>query len=164
MAEKLFLTDEQSRQVERRLVQLHGRSRALYTLLADVTGQLLSAVGMAPNIEPVTLAALAASNMAATAEMARLTGEPDSFTYLFHEGRERNIYITAVGEAFLLVVLFDRSTQIGWVRLLAKEAAEDLLAVVEEIQKPSKPTSPLMGADFGESLASELDQVFGTWD
>ncbi len=164
MAENLFLTDKQSRQVEHRLVQLHGRTRAIYTLLADVAGQLISAVGMVPDIDPVTLAALAASNMAATAEMAKLTGEPDSFTYLFHEGRERNIYITAVGEDFLLVVLFDRSSQIGWVRLLAKEAAKDLLEVTEEIQEASKPTSPLMGADFGESLASKLDQVFETWD
>lgn len=161
MANGLFLTGAQSAKIERHLIHLHSRAQAICTLLADISGQLISAVGTAPATDSVTLAALAASNMAATAEMARLAGEPDSFSYLFHEGQDRNIYITAVGDTFLLVILFDHSSQIGWVRLLAKKTALDLLDVVDEIEE-----SPdmVVDTDFGETLASQLDQAFEAWD
>jgi predicted regulator of Ras-like GTPase activity (Roadblock/LC7/MglB family) len=164
MANGLFLTDAQSTKIERYLIHLHSRAQAICTLLADISGQLISAVGMAPGTAAVTLAALAASNMAATAEMARLVGEPDSFSYLFHEGKERNIYITAMGDTFLLVILFDRSSQIGWVRLLAKKTAMELLDVVDEIREAEEPPDMVVDADFGEALASQLDQAFEAWD
>lgn len=162
MANAHFLTEAQSAKIERLLIHLHSRSQAICTLLADTSGQLISEVGSPPRADSVTLAALAASNMAATAEMARLAGEPDSFSYLFHEGKERNIYITAVGNTFLLVILFNHSSQIGWVRLLAKRTARELLEVVGEIQEGSPAT--VVDADFGEALANQLDQAFEAWD
>lgn len=162
MERGLFLTEAQFTKIENRLIHLHSRARALYTLLVDVSGQLISAVGTVPGIEPVTLAALAASNMAATAEMAKLSGEPGAFSYLFHEGKERNIYITAVGEEFLLVLLFDHSTQIGWVRLLSKVAAKDLLEMVQGVDRAEK--GKMVGDDFGAAVASGLDQIFDAWD
>ncbi|MFQ6001294.1 MAG: roadblock/LC7 domain-containing protein [Anaerolineae bacterium] len=164
MVNGLFLTDAQSAKIERHLIHLHSRAQAICTLLADISGQLISAVGTAPGTDSVPLAALAASNMAATAEMARLAGEPDSFSYLFHEGKERNIYITAVGDAFLLVILFDHSSQIGWVRLLAKEAALKLLEVVDGIQEAEELPGTVVDTDFGETLANQLDQAFEAWD
>jgi len=146
------------------MVHLHSRAQAICTLLADVTGQLISAVGTAPGTDSVTLSVLAASNMAATAEMARLAGEPDPFSYLFHEGKERNIYITAVGDTFLLVILFDHSSQIGWIRLLAKETALELSDVVDEIREAEESPRTVVDTDFGETLANQLDQAFETWD
>lgn len=164
MANSLFLTGAQSAKIERHLIRLHSRARAICTLLADTGGQLISAVGTAPGTDSVTLAALAASNMAATTEMARLVGEPNSFSYLFHEGKEQNIYITAVGDTFLLVILFDHSSQIGWVRLLARKTALELLDVVEEIQEAEESPGTVVDTDFNEALASQLDQAFEAWD
>lgn len=164
MANGFFLTDAQSGKMERHLIHLHSRAQAICTLLVDISGQLISAIGTAPGTDSVTLAALAASNMAATAEMARLAGEPDSFSYLFHEGQKRNIYITAVGDTFLLVILFDHSSQIGWVRLLAKKTAPELLEVVNEIREAEESPGTVVDTDFGEALASQLDQAFEAWD
>lgn len=164
MANGLFLTDAQSAKIEHHLIRLHSRTQAICTLLADISGPLISAMGTPPGTDSVTVAALAASNMAATAEMARLVGEPDSFSYLFHEGKEQNIYITAVGGTFLLVILFGHSSQIGWVRLWAKETALELLDVVEEIREAKESPGTVVDTDFGEALANQVDQAFKAWE
>jgi predicted regulator of Ras-like GTPase activity (Roadblock/LC7/MglB family) len=129
-------------------------------LLADISGQIVSEQGTNEGLDTAGLAALAASNMSATAEMAKQIGETSSFSYLFHEGKERHIYISAVGQTFLLVVIFDETTQIGLVRIFAKLATRELLEVAAELEPWLQKASALVDREFGEALAEGLDKAF----
>jgi predicted regulator of Ras-like GTPase activity (Roadblock/LC7/MglB family) len=158
--EDLILPREPLIRIEACLERLLPRSRALYVLLADITGQLISEKGSKEGFDPVTLAALAASNMAATTEMARQIGEPASFPYLFHEGQRRHTYISAVGRTFLLVIIFDDMTQIGLVRIFAKLAVRELLQVAPELEPWLEKASVAVDRQFGDALAEGLDKAF----
>jgi hypothetical protein len=75
---------------------LHG-SGALSVLLADMSGHLINQKGSNEELDTVSLAALAAANMAATREKARQIGETASFSYLLYRGQRRHMYVSAAG-------------------------------------------------------------------
>ena len=64
--------------------------------------------------------------------MAKLIGE-DSFSVLFHQGEERNIHLSVVGDTALMLTAFDDRTTLGLVRLYASEATRSLLPITERI-------------------------------
>ncbi len=146
--------------IEACLERLLHRSRALCVLLADISGQLISEKGAKEGLNSVALAALAASNMAATAEMAKQIGETGSFSYLFHEGERRHIYISSVGRTLLLIIIFDEMTQIGLVRIFAKLAIGELLQVAPELEFWLERASAVVDRKFGDALAEGLDKAF----
>lgn len=144
--------------IEACLEQLLIRSRALYVLLADASGQLIDDKGKNEGFDTAALAALTASNMAATSEIAKQIGEPEAFSDLFHEGQRRHIYIAAVGQTFVLVIVFDEMTQIGLVRIFAKLAVRELLQVIPELERWLEKAGATVDREFGGALAEGLDK------
>ena len=71
------------------------------------------------------------------------------------------MHSSTVGEEFLLTVVFDSQAKAGLVRLLAQEVAKRLLSIVSEAQEQAADRSlhDLMDAEFGDSLADELDAL-----
>jgi len=158
--ELLSPPDELFVRIEDCLERLLDRSRAICVFLADGSGQLISESGKGTTLDTAPLAAVAASNMAATGELARQMGESAPFSYLFHEGQRRSIYISSVPENFLLVIIFDEMTQIGLVRIFARLAVNELLTVATELEPWMERASSLVDKDFGEALAKGLDEAF----
>jgi len=142
------------------LERLLDRSRAVCVLLADISGQLIVQRGKDARLDTSALAAVTASNMAATEEMARQIGEPAPFSYLFHEGTRRSIYVSAVGETFLLVIIFDEMSQVGLVRIFARLAVSELLGVTAELEPWLEKAASVVDREFGGALADQLDKAF----
>lgn len=142
------------------LERLLDRSRAVCVLLADTSGQLIGETGKGAELDTPALAAVTAGNMAATAEVARQMGEVAPFSYLFHEGQKRSIYISAVGETLLLVIIFDELSQVGLVRIFARLAVNELLDVAAELEPWFEQASSVVDREFGEAVAEELDEAF----
>jgi len=154
------LPTQQLIEVEQHLRRLYDKTGASCVLLIDISGQLISYRGTTEGLDLASLAALAASDMAAVTEMAKLVSEGDHFKLLFHEGENHNVLISTVGESFLLVVIFKASVRIGLVRLLTKETATELLEVAEKFEAESGRVAQIVDADFTTSLASELERAF----
>jgi predicted regulator of Ras-like GTPase activity (Roadblock/LC7/MglB family) len=155
MSHGLVLSPAEYEQVERVLIRLCQQVEASTALLADISGQLLCEVQLQPETDTTILAALAASNLAATAEMGRLIGEGDRFRTVLQEGVHRSIHIAIVGNAFLLAVVFSPAIPIGLVRLFTKQAVLQLMGTAETFEA-------LVGSeleqDFGQVLADELER------
>jgi predicted regulator of Ras-like GTPase activity (Roadblock/LC7/MglB family) len=105
------------------------------------------------------LSALAASDFAATSEMAKLVGEEAKFKLLFHEGDKRNVYLSNVGDNFFLVVVFDVSVTLGLIRIYTKKAIEDLVTILEE-ESEELADENLIDSDFSSLLGDALDDTF----
>jgi len=142
------------------LERLLERSRAVCVLLADISGQLLVDKGKDAGLDTAALAAVTASNMAATAEMARQMGEATPFSYLFHEGQRRSIYVSKIAESLLLVIIFDEMSQVGLVRIFARLAVNELLGIAAELEPWLEKASSAMDQEFGEAVAEGLDKAF----
>jgi predicted regulator of Ras-like GTPase activity (Roadblock/LC7/MglB family) len=103
---------------------------AKVVFLVDKNGTLLASVGDAVGFDTTSLASLAAGNIAATGGLANLIGEKE-FSILFHEGERDNMHLSIVAERLILVIVFDRRSSVGLVRLRVRQATARLIAVME---------------------------------
>lgn len=156
---QIILTAKQFDEITKVLTELASKTKASTILLADISGQLITQRGNTEDINTQILSALAASDFAATSEMAKLVGEDAKFKLLFHEGEKRNVYLSNVGDNFFLVVVFDVSVTLGLVRIYTKKAIQNLLHVFETTEQGDDATT-IMDQDFSSMLGDMLDESF----
>ena len=105
---------------------------AKVVFLVDKNGTLLASAGDAVGFDTTSLASLAAGNIAATGGLANLIGEKE-FSILFHEGERDNMHLSVVADRLILVIVFDRRSSVGLVRLRVRQATGRLTAVMAAI-------------------------------
>ncbi len=105
---------------------------AKVVFLVDKNGTLLASAGDAAGFDTTSLASLAAGNIAATGGLANLIGEKE-FSILFHEGERDNMHLSVVADRLILVIVFDRRSSVGLVRLRVRQATGRLTAVMAAI-------------------------------
>jgi predicted regulator of Ras-like GTPase activity (Roadblock/LC7/MglB family) len=113
------------------LSSLYEESEALLISLISRSGQEIVGVGEDLSIDRTGLAALAASNLAATSSIAELVGE-EEFERLYHRGLEKSILMIPLGDqTFILFVLPKSIKSIGSIRSV-KSAVKLLQDLLEE--------------------------------
>ncbi|MCD6375613.1 MAG: roadblock/LC7 domain-containing protein [Caldisericaceae bacterium] len=157
---QVILNSKQYDAITKVLSELATKTKASAILFADMSGQLISQRGNTDEMNTTVLSALAASDFAATSEMAKLVGEEAKFKLLFHEGEKRNVYLSNVGDDFFLVVVFDVSVTLGLIRIYTKKAIEDLLAALKEEKEEGGDREKMIDSDFSSLLGDALDDAF----
>lgn len=158
----LVLSVEQLERIDRCLNDLRWEAEARCVLLAEISGQMIGEKGVFNHMNTAVLSALAAGELAATKELARLVGEPARFKLLLHEGERQCVYLSDVGEEMILVTVFDTTTPIGLVRLYVRKVIGELLEIVQtpRLAEPEEEEDTLLGSDFSDLLASQFDSFF----
>ena len=139
-----------------------GSARSV--MLIDKTGQLINSIGEPPGFDVTSFSSLAAADFAANAMLAEMVGEED-FATLVHQGTNESLYLSLIANRVILVVLFDKKTSLGLVRLKARRAAEELAVVLNRIfekveYRNEEMTTPTLGADFRAEADREIDSLF----
>ena len=160
MPTPFILSAEQADEIEACLDWMAYESGAHCIILADRNGRLISDRGWTDQINTQILSALAAGELAATNEMARLVGEKARFKLLLHEGERRSIYLSDVGEQLIMVVVFNVAVPIGMVRMLLKEAVERLEPILERSGEEQAQMGDEVGEDFTRLLGDEINALF----
>ncbi len=156
--ETLIIYEEEINTIDALLSKMLKGAEAKCALLVDKDGHLITRQGFTHSLDTTALAALLAGSFASTKEIARLVGEPE-FSVLFHQGKKDHIHMTIVGERSILVVIFDDRTTIGMVRLYARETAQELTKVFDQILN-KRGTKPNISNEFAEMAQDRLDDIF----
>src|SRR3990172_2784827 len=119
------------------LKKLLTDSYAKVVFLVDKNGSLLSSTGETAGFDTTSLASLAAGNIAATGGLASLIGEKE-FSILFHEGERDNMHISVIENRLILVVIFDRRSSVGLVRLRVRRAGEELGRILKSVDETAR--------------------------
>jgi len=101
------------------------QAEARAVLLADIAGNVVVNTPYSDPLTVQTIGALGAGSFSATREMAALTGE-ESFSSISHQGKEIGLHVRGIGDSFLLLVIFDRNTTLGLVKLYTEKAVAEL--------------------------------------
>jgi predicted regulator of Ras-like GTPase activity (Roadblock/LC7/MglB family) len=152
---QLVMYEEEVRQIQDVATRLQQDSRARSILVVDKNGQLIGSSG-SDELDTTSLSSLVAGNVAATGGIAKLI-EEEEFTGQFHEGKGISIHMTIVSRKVILVVLFDKNTTHGLVRLRVKKACQALEKILEEVNK--KAASPREDV-FAEITDADIDNLF----
>jgi len=126
----LSLFPSQNQAVEQILDDLIQKCPALFILLVETSGQLISVQGEKGNIDLVALGALIAGDLAASQEIARLTGQYQHAQLILREGPKTNTFLSEAGPQLALYMKIDKEVPLGWARLLIQVASEQLADVV----------------------------------
>ncbi len=158
----LILYEEEFRKIDEQLQKLYLQTNAKVVFLVDKNGQPIASAGETRNLDTTSLASLTAGNIAATGGIARLLGEKE-FTIIFHEGERDNIHISLIGQRGILVVIFDRRSSLGLVRLRVKKSTESLVKIFNDISSKSekeKAGGRLNESPFAEISDEDIDNLF----
>lgn len=160
MNTSIVLPTEMVDQIEQILIHLRRSTEAECVLLADISGQLIDVQSRMREVDPVLVATLAASDIAAMAELAHQVGEENSRGTVLHEGKHKSIYLVNAADTFILIVIFQAEIPIGLVRLLAGRAAEELQTLIAGYGERLVQPEAVPTADFGAALMGELEKAF----
>jgi predicted regulator of Ras-like GTPase activity (Roadblock/LC7/MglB family)/ribosomal protein S27AE len=154
------LSIDQAEAIDACLERMAYESEASCIILADVTGQLISERGKTVGVNTQVLSALAAGELSATQEMARMVGEQARFNLLLHEGENRSVYLSPVGHKMLLIIVFDQRTPIGLVRIILKNAVDELGPILERSTTDrggDDEVRSTLDGEFAQQLEDEFD-------
>src|SRR5437867_10442605 len=139
------------------LQSLIHSSSSKSVMLIDKTGQLISSIGEPPGFDVTSFASLAAADFAANQQLAEMVGEMD-FATLVHQGTNESLYLSLIANRVILVVLFDKKTSLGLVRLKARRGGDELLSVsnklFDRLQSMNEATS---SASLGPESAAAAE-------
>lgn len=156
--QQLVMYEEEFKEITGILDKLTKETNAKVVFLVDKNGQLIASAGDTEKIDATSLASLTAGNIAATSGLAKLIGEKE-FSILFHEGEKENIHISIVGQRVILVVIFDRRSSLGLVRLRVKKSSEELNTIFDKLLKKVE-TKPEAESPFAEITDEDIDNLF----
>lgn len=148
-------------EVENLLKDLIAKSRARYALIIDLKGFVLMHARalwapLPPSLD--SFATLIASNYSANRAIARLFGE-DGFRETVQQGEQVGTFIEGLGDRALLVTVYDRSANLGRVKLVTRETAAEIRRVLDENSGDAPAFS--LGDGWAGEADTLLDSLFG---
>ena len=125
---------EQGKLLNQLVSDLLVQSEANCVLLTDIGGNVIACAPGSDGAALQTIAALSAGSFSATRELAVMTGET-TFNSAFHQGKKTDIYIHSIGEVYLILVVFHKTTTIGLVKLYTEKVVDELSSVLRAIDR-----------------------------
>ena len=156
----LIISDRELAAISTVLSKLMNDTNATSAMLIDKSGQVVAVQGSEMRRNATTLGALLAGVFSSSREVARLLNEKD-FRSIFQQGVQENIYTSMVEEQWLLVIIFDKLTHIGLVKVLSKKASDELGRTLERVRSDTSRTkSSVLNVQFRSSVEDTIDLLF----
>jgi predicted regulator of Ras-like GTPase activity (Roadblock/LC7/MglB family) len=156
----LIISDHELDTIANALNKLMSGTSASSVMLLDKSGQVVSSQGTSTKRNATSLGALLAGAFSSSRHVAELLGEKD-FRTIFQQGVHENIYTTMVEDQWLLVIVFDKLTHIGLVKVLSKRASEELGRTLERVRADTnRQKSSVLNIQFRSSVEDTIDLLF----
>jgi predicted regulator of Ras-like GTPase activity (Roadblock/LC7/MglB family) len=123
-----------------------------FILVVDSSGQLITSAGDRGLIDSSILGSLIAADLAASQEIARLSGDIQDYQMILREGEKSNLVIAQAGDRIAILVCYAKSVPIGWARKLIQIAAKGIAGQV------STSGSEIPNGDLGR--VSDLPDLY----
>ncbi|HEY3488903.1 MAG TPA: roadblock/LC7 domain-containing protein [Candidatus Deferrimicrobiaceae bacterium] len=140
------------------LKRLLAESCAKVIFLIDKNGSMLASAGETDEFDSTSIASLAAGNIAATGGLANLIGEKE-FSILFHEGEKDNMHISVIANRLILVVVFDKRSSVGLVRLRVRKANDEMVRILAQADAAGSEAN-LEGDSLEELTEADIESLF----
>jgi len=156
----LIISDHELDTITDALKKLMSDTSATSVMLLDKSGKVISSLGMSTKRNATSLGALLAGAFSSSRHIAELLGEKD-FRTIFQQGVHENIYTTMVDEQWLLVIVFDKLTHIGLVKVLSKKTSEELGRTLDRVRTDTNSQkSSVLNIQFRSSVEDTIDLLF----
>jgi len=160
----LTLYPSQIQAIEKLMDDLVEKLPAPFAFLVEGSGQTISFVGKrwsnGKEIDVTALGALVAADMAASQEIARLTGEYQAYQLVLRQGETASTFISEVGKSMALLVQVSRDVPMGWARIHIIETAQKIADAVMRVNVDDESKLEILDDNLQELLNSSLDSMW----
>lgn len=157
----LVVSEADAKRIGEQLDRLLREGGASSSLLLDRSGEVIAVRGSHLAQDLNVLGALLAGTFATSREIARMMNETH-FRSLLQQGTKQNTLTELVGEVWIVVVMFDKSTHIGLVKDVCRQVTPQLEAVLLQVQRQSRSVNSLSPAfrALRTSVEDTIDLLF----
>src|SRR5712691_7648499 len=156
----LIISDHELALITNVLYKLMNDTSASSVMLLDKSGQVVTTQGSGVRRNATSLGALLAGAFSSSRHIAELLGEKD-FRTIFQQGVHENIFTNMVEKQLLLVIVFDKLTHIGLVKVLSKKASDEMARILERVRADTSRTkSSVINVQFRSSVEDTIDLLF----
>lgn len=157
----LSISIQQMQTIQKCVNRLVDMVPAKYALVVDTSGQVVTSGGDKGIIDQAILGSLIAADLAASQEIAHLTGEFQEYQMILREGNKTNIIISEAGKHLILLALFSKETPIGWSRALIQKCSREIGAYTDVKIDDSVDVPPdVVDGNLPELFNDALDQIW----
>jgi predicted regulator of Ras-like GTPase activity (Roadblock/LC7/MglB family) len=156
---QIIIDEEASSSITIVLRQLLKDSQAISGMVLDRAGQIIVWDGMGYEGARMQLGALIAGTYASTREVARIL-EESGFRSLLQEGSKEKIFTEAIGDQWLVSIIFGRHTHLGLVKVLCSRATVDLSQILARTVERSKARPKLRDVGLMRIANDTIDLIF----
>ncbi len=154
----LYVNESDNKRIGQQLDRVLLEAGANLTLLLARSGEVIAAKGATLPSDITMMGALLAGTFATSREVARIMDDT-SFHTLVQQGMRENTLTELVGESWIVVVMFDKSTHIGLIKDVCRQVTPELEAVLLQVQRRSRNMSGL-NPSFRTSIEDTIDLLF----
>jgi predicted regulator of Ras-like GTPase activity (Roadblock/LC7/MglB family) len=156
----LVVSETELEHIARILGRLNTDTSATHTILLDKSGQVVAAQGEPSERDLLALGALLAGAFSSSRQVAEILGEHD-FRSILQQGVDESILTSLIGDHWLLVVIFEKQTHVGLVKILARKACEELERVLERVrQGGAQARQQVVDVRFRSDVEDTIDLLF----
>lgn len=159
----LTLTNQQAEAISEMLAQTIQHIPARFILVSDVSGQVVAALGDYNKANLLAISSLMVGDLAASQEIARLTGEYHDQQIVLREGKKARTLIAEAGNYLAVFVQISNEVPLGWARLnvlqMAKRLAE-IESADEAAAHELAASAPAPLLDLGLQTDEDLSDLF----
>jgi predicted regulator of Ras-like GTPase activity (Roadblock/LC7/MglB family) len=130
----ILLDDAQVRTLREILVDLCLSTHAIFAMLIDAAGRLVTTGGETKDFDLEAIAALAAGDLATSRQLAAMLNEPE-FALLFQHEKQKNLFMTTVENDAILIVVFDVDASFGALRLRIRRCLSQLQQTLHQAKR-----------------------------
>lgn len=161
MKENFVIYNEEYFLIKKILEELKGSTSADIVFVTDSEGHCIASTEGMDDSYLNSISSLIAGSIAAVNSIAQML-EIKKFETVLAESSEKNLYVSLINERMVLIVIFERTSNLGIVRLKGKQANNLLRDVFLKINEKLRENSLMDGDSPFEGVSDEdIDQIFG---
>jgi len=157
----MVLSEQDYREIDRMLSDLHAVVKARYTVITDIEGRYITCRGVYENLPLTTIASLLGGSLATLTEAGRMIDNRKDATHLaFREGVCDDLYVVNAGRMFLLTLLVAHDPAGGRLCTVWSSIQKTVASLQERFTRTDRAgTGNVITKDFEQAFSGQLQNL-----
>lgn len=161
MEENFIIYNEEYVMIRDILNDLKDNTNAEIVFITDSEGHCIASTGEMEDSRLNSISSLIAGSIAAVNSIAQML-DIGKFGTILTESEEKSLHISLITEKTMLIVMFDKNSNLGIIRFRVKTATQELEKVFIKINEKLKNSAINEGESPFEGVTDEdIDEIFG---
>ena len=161
MEENFVIYNEEFILIKQILEELKQNTKAEIVFISDSEGHCIASTGDMEDSYLNSISSLIAGSIAAVNSIAEML-DIEKFPSVLTESANKSLHVSLINQRTMLIVIFDRTSNLGIIRFRVKNAIKEFEKIFETINEKLKANVfKDEGSPFEGVTDEDIDEIFG---